>query len=143
MKRPDWTSRLYEFVYDPTNAVFVWGKNDCIMFGANCVRHITDEDPLSTVLDVWTTRDEAQQVLEQMGGMYEAVCSVLGPPIENPAMYQRGDLVLVELPIGDMLMVHLGDRLVGPTEESGLISVKVGHSKCVWAIGRHYASGDS
>jgi len=136
MRREDWTTRLYEFVYDPTNATIAWGTNDCVMFAANCARHITDQDPLEFTNETWSDESEAQEVLDRMGGLFAAVCSVLGPPIDNPLMAQRGDVALVEVSNTSFLAVHLGDRLVVPSKEQGLIEIKVSHARCVWKVGR-------
>lgn len=132
----DWPGRLYDYALDPANAVFAWGKNDCVMYCANAIRAITGEDPLSGFVDAWSTEDEALAVLDARGGLLAAVSGVLGPPMDNVALAQRGDIALVELPDMDFLALHLGDRLVAPTKDRGLVQIKSVHAKRAWAVGR-------
>lgn len=138
MKLECWESLLYEFVGDPANHIFAWGKNDCVMFAGRGIAHYTDERPLDKLLDVWTDEASADQVIQEYGGLYEAVCMVMGPPLGNPLMAQRGDLALVQVGEMDFLALHLGDRLVAPSQGKGLVSINVRHADVVWPVGRVY-----
>lgn len=104
---------LLAYLAGRSTTPFAWGSdaNDCVSFAAGAVQAQTGVNPLAD-LGGWATEDEAREVLEGYGGLAAAVNTVLQPVA--PALAQRGDVALVNLPSGaQVLMVVEGDTLVG------------------------------
>lgn len=135
IRRHDWLERLQAFLADPINATFEWGRNDCVLFAARCVKELTDEDPLANVSLDWVDEASAGAALDAHGGLHAAIVTALGPPMENPLMAQRGDVALTEVGSQGFLAIHMGDRLVAPSRD-GLVYIPTRCATHVWCTGR-------
>lgn len=101
---PDWPERLADYLAAHRGAAFAWGSCDCVRFAAGAVATITG----AQVLPVdWNSRHDAARLLRAFGGLRGAVSSVL-PLLPSPALAQRGDVVLVQAPVGGARRQWLG-----------------------------------
>lgn len=88
-----WPDRLAEFIEARRFLPFAWGPNDCCSLAIAWVQQLTGVDVWPVT---WTSEEEAKDVIEQAGGLIEAVSSVLGRYNQNWAEARRGDVGLVD-----------------------------------------------
>lgn len=74
---------------------FAWGRFDCVHFVGDWVQRCTGEDPISEYRDGYSTKEEADALLETEGGLYQALVKRFGEPV-HPAKAHRGDIAYVE-----------------------------------------------
>lgn len=90
---------------------FAWGRNDCVRLAAAAVRAQTGRRVLGGL--TWRSRQAADALLEQEGGVEAAVSKRLTPIA--PALAARGDIAGVpDDAFGIRLMIVEGTLLVGP-----------------------------
>jgi len=85
------------FLKNNNNNRFEWGKWDCCLFAADCVKALTGEDYAAVFRNRYSSAIGAKRVLlnEGYSSLKTALIAVLGTEI--PAkMAQRGDVVLIE-----------------------------------------------
>jgi hypothetical protein len=96
-RRPGWERRLAAAVDDARNCSFTWGKHDCATWAFDLRRDLTDGDDTAAL---WRGRYRkalgAARVMRRLGwaSMSEAGIALLGVPLLNVRLAQRGDLVL-------------------------------------------------
>lgn len=132
---PAWPERLAEHLRRNADAPFGWGVNDCCRFAAGAVAAITGCEVLPLT---WANRAEAVQALRQLGGLVQAVDSVL-PRLPSPAHAWRGDVVLVQTSERHgcrrrWLAVADGDRWWAPSPE-GLVHGPLSQAVLAWEVG--------
>lgn len=102
---------LVELLDERMRAPLAWGRHDCVCFARDAVKAQTGRDPMIGQHYRWRSERGAQRILAQLGGLKAAVDLVL-PPVP-PAHAQRGDVGMVEMPEGPILVVVEGETLVG------------------------------
>lgn len=122
---------------------FAWGRQDCVLFAARCVRAVTGVD-LAADLGRWDSAEQAYLRLARftrVRGSREdmltlAVCRFLGPPRAKVLQAARGDVVLVDGDFGPGLgIVSLdGRRIVAPGLQ-GLAARPLRQGIKSWAVG--------
>jgi hypothetical protein len=102
----NWPSLLAAFLAD--EKPFVWGRRDCCLFAADAVLCITGIDPAIDFRNRYTTAQGAARVLKKYGGLEGAAERITMDHgmMEIPvSMSQRGDVALIDSPLGDALAV--------------------------------------
>lgn len=133
MRREDWPERLNRVIEQARGRRFAWGAHDCVTFAADCVRAMTDDDPLELLRGAYEGAAGAARLLAGMGGMQAAVGTRLGQPVP-PARARRGDVVLFESARhGQTLGVCVGAALVGPGE-AGLLRLPMSQALLAWPV---------
>lgn len=107
MRYENWPILLNDYVLSCAKKPFVWGEHDCCMFAAGAVSQMTGVDYAAAFRGLYSTREEAEQILAERGGLENIVSELLGPPIELP-FAQRGDVVIREEDEGFALGIVLG-----------------------------------
>ena len=97
---PDWPERLAEFLAERNRMPFVWGLNDCALFAADWVWRATDEDPAFELRGSYGNEAEALSVIQRFGSL-EAIAESKLRRIERVLAANRGDVVCVDVPVGD------------------------------------------
>lgn len=110
---------LVQYIADRQTTPFEWGSRavDCVSYWAGAIEAMTGENPLDwePVLS-WTTQEEAEAVLDGLGGLDAAVSARM---TEIPVtMAQRGDGALVRGV--RCVMIVEGETLVGPSETGNI-----------------------
>ena len=132
LRRRDWVSRLLETVESAQGRPFAWGQHDCCLFAARCIDAMTDSK-WAIDLELWYW-DEATALayIESEGSIRASVSRRFGDPVP-PLLARRGDIVLVDSPIGEAVTVCVGPSLVGAAP-SGLTVLPLSAGLCAWRI---------
>ena len=119
-RREDWPLRLNAAVDAARERPFGYGSHDCLLFAADGVLAMTDEDPVAALRGTYGSKLEAARLVKKMGGLEAMATAAFGHKLENPALARRGDVVLCEWAAGLGLGVVLGAVAAVPAAEGGL-----------------------
>lgn len=100
-------TKLEAFLLERRDMPFEWGKNDCCLFVADAVKAMCGYDYAAS-LRGYTTRFGAARRLYKAGGLSSIVDGLLTPI--NPALAQRGDVILCETDEGMALGICIGSK---------------------------------
>lgn len=103
MKKQNWTQALAETIEAAKKRSFSWGKFDCCLFAAECVKAQTGVDPMPEFRGRYTTEVGAKRLLTKFGGIEKIMDSKFQRGCISSI--SRGDLVLIENQQGVMLGV--------------------------------------
>jgi hypothetical protein len=129
----DWPERLADFIESRRGVPFAWGVNDCVSFAFDGLHALTGADPLAPLRGRWANDAQALQVLQSMGGLAWAVCSLLGRPLPTPAAAPRGALVCARMQGLPTLGLHLGVRWCAPGAQ-GLVFRPAHEVRLAWGV---------
>jgi hypothetical protein len=91
---PDWPARLMRFLSEQRAAPFAWGTADCCTLAADAVLALTGRDPMAAYRGRYRSETGARRLLARHGGLEGLLRHVLGEPMANPKLAQRGDVGL-------------------------------------------------
>ena len=131
---PDWPERLAALLQQRLRAAFAWGTNDCALFAADGVQALTGFDPASHLRGQYHDEAGAQAVLAAEGGLRGLVEALLGQPMDNPALAQRGDLVCVVVQGAEMLGVVTGAGQWAAPGKRGLVYRPMAEVALAWRV---------
>jgi hypothetical protein len=96
----DWEQALADYLLAQREAVFAWGRMDCVLFAAGAVAAMTGADPAADLRGKYRSQAGAGRLLKQLGfaNLAVAVDSVLVPVA--PAAAHRGDVVMLDGNLG-------------------------------------------
>lgn len=85
---------------------------------------------------VYSDEQGARQALKiyGSGNLYKTLTDILGPPIKNVRLGQRGDVAMVRTPSGPAAAIVLGQKVALPTEKDGLAFQALEDAFAVWRI---------
>lgn len=132
----DWPARLDEAVAIGNMRAFEWGKHDCLMFAADCVRAMTGVDLMAEWRGSYDSHDAAYANLDKgyRGSLAYAVSSKLERHA-SPFFAQRGDVVLHDNTAGVLgLGVCLGRMFAAPAEVKGLVYFPLSKAIAAWKV---------
>lgn len=92
-RRPDWETRLGEYIASVRERPFEWGQHDCILHACAAVAAMTDTDPAEAYRGQYGDRVGSARALRDIGKgtLLQTVDDVF---VRKPvALAQRGDLV--------------------------------------------------
>ena len=117
MKKMNWAFEFIELVKQRRTDPFEWGRNDCVMFAADCVVIQGNADPAEASRGKYKTEQGAKRHLAAVyGGIEQAWDSKL-ERLENINFVQNGDVVLFDGPLGVTSGVYWNGGLFAPTME--------------------------
>lgn len=123
MKLIDWQPRLVAYLNSLKTQPFEWGKNDCCLFGCNCVVVMTGQDPGIAYRNKYTTQLGATRALKRNGdGTIKTAFNHVFGPIKPRLNTGRGDLVLINTELGDAVGIMCGGT-VWAVGLDGLVNV--------------------
>lgn len=133
VRQEGWEISLRELLEQRANTTFAWGSHDCCALASSCVEALTGADVWPQDIPEYTTKEEAQQILSDRGGIEELVSSVMGDPV-TPQFARRGDVVQYNIAGMPTLGVCVGAVAAFPALV-GLVHVPM--SKCLraWRVG--------
>lgn len=129
MKREDWEARLEAEL--SKDAPFAWGRRDCCLFAADCVRAMTGTDPAAEYRGRYNSECAAAALVPN--GIEEAIDRVLGQRIP-PMKAQRGDVVMVPTRHGDMAGVVALDGRIALLLPAGLRRMSLSLATAAWRV---------
>jgi len=132
MRKQNWPHILAMEIEAWRNQPFSWGFNDCAMFAANVVEAMTGIDYAAEFRNKYTTREEAQAMLDEHGGL----CSIMDKLFDriNPRLAHRGDVVLIEVDSREFLAVVIDWRCAAPGNDGLLFNNVIDVAKIAWRI---------
>lgn len=133
-----WRSRGHEF-----------GVNDCALFAATWVQMVAGQDPAADVRGIYSTEDEADDLIEQLGGFEVLVPARLELVGIAPVWFaggmnaRMGDILLGSLPTGhtdgrpdrerDCLAVCNGQVALSPSD-GGFAEYRLDRFRGGWRV---------
>jgi len=134
MRYPDWPSRFTHALQFAEEKGFVWGESDCCLFSCNLVKAITGVDYGASFRNRYTDQRGAVIALSEFSGgsLRDTANLIMGPELPLRCA-SRGDFVLANQGIGDMLGVCVGETAVFLADK-GLVFLKLNQCKTAWGI---------
>jgi len=133
MRLPDWELRFADLIEEAQLRSFKWGSFDCCTFAADAVEALTGRDPMGIIRGQYRNAHGATVLVRTLGGLRQAVSEVLGQSMPNPAMAQRGDIVLVRGDQAPALGVVIGSAAMVPLQ-IGMQRVAVMDWLAAWRV---------
>ena len=136
----DWPSRLHRMIESAAQLSFEWGRFDCCLHVANCVRTITkaEIDPAALYRGKYSDEAGAAAIYgDSLEAFIVKLTAELGCPEVPVTFAQRGDVIFLDndTPQGAIGVVSLDGRFVSCAGEKGLILVRLNRWRRAWKIG--------
>ena len=131
MKLADWHNRLWEFVRKHEDVPFSWTQRNCCHFAFAGADVMTGGSRRAVVEKYSATQRKALRHLVEVGGLRAFVIRHFGEPL--PGRAQRGDLVLVNTPVGEVAGLWVGNAAL-VTGENGLVPYPRDAVLCRWEV---------
>lgn len=129
----NWPQILADFIA-AADRPFRWGSWDCGLMAADCILAMTGIDIAAEFRGRYTTARGARRVMRgSMAEMMARVSSAYGMPEVMATLARRGDMVMVDTPLGDALGICVGTRVAcaGP---NGLTLLPLSAARRAWRI---------
>jgi hypothetical protein len=111
MRFENWPSLLADFLAD--EKPFAWGSRDCCLFAADAVLCITGTDPAKGYRGRYKTAIGAARLQRLYGGL-AGLMKKTGMEEVHPLRSHRGDVVLLDTPLGEALgVIDMSGRIAG------------------------------
>lgn len=128
-----WPQILADFMV-AADRPFEWGTWDCGLMAADCVQAMTGVDIAAEFRGRYKTAKGARRVMRgDMSTMMTRVAATYGMPEIMPTLARRGDMVMVDTPLGAALGICIGAR-VACTGPDGLVFVPLSSALRAWRI---------
>lgn len=129
-----WPRLLDEYLRACALTPFAWGRHDCWTFGFDGVEIVTKHNYMADVRGSYDTALGAARILQENGGMLAMLVHRLGIPLANPAMAQRGDLVLFDTGChGQALALCMGPHLAAVGRD-GVVYAPMNAATTAWRV---------
>ena len=132
MRVANWQIEFEAFCKGRVHMPFEWGKNDCVLFAADCVLALTGKDPAQGHRG-YTTALQAARLLRRLGGVHALATAALGKQM-SLAHASIGDIVVVNLNGIESLGVCNGSCCMGPAVD-GFMHVELARATAAWRVG--------
>lgn len=128
-----WPQVLADFLA-AADRPFCWGTWDCGLMAANCVLAMTGVDIAAEFRSRYKTARGARRVMRgSMGEMMTRVAATYGMPEVHIRLAQRGDMVMIDTPLGEALGICTG-ATVACTGPDGLVFRPMARALRAWRI---------
>lgn len=132
----NWPLLLSGFLRERRDMEFIWGKNDCVIFAADCVLRLTGFDPAERWRGSYSTEKEAVVLLRRHGGVTGFVNEGLGfRGTRETLTASRGDVVVCKTSWGVMagIVDDSGEKIAVPqTNQKTLVRFPLSEAWRVW-----------
>lgn len=141
-RKESWPEDMNKFIAANRFTPFVWGKFDCCLMVADCMKAMTGEDFAQDYRGKYSDQDGAMAVLTASAGSLERTLEGLHDAfgwqeVENLNYMQRADICLLSSVafhgFGGMLGIHLGEW-VGVMGEEGMLFTSPKHVSRAWRV---------
>jgi hypothetical protein len=131
MRFENWPSLLADFLVD--EKPFEWGVRDCSLFAADAVLCITGTDPAKGYRGRYKTAIGAARLQKMYGGL-SGLVEKAGLEEIAPLKAQRGDVVLIDTPLGEALgVIDMSGRIAGQGPE-GITRYLLSSARRAWRV---------
>ena len=140
MRQNQWDKKLTAYLKQLAREEFVWGKNDCALFVANCLEILTGVDYAKDYRNLYTTEEGAIKALQDIGQgslkkTFAHLANSKGWKPVKPSFAQRGDMVLFVLEGNHTMgIVHLDGLNIVALGEQGLITRPLEEAQIIWGV---------
>jgi len=110
-----WPEILVAEVHLCMRRPFVWGAHDCALMAAGIVHAIAGVDHMNDLRGTYHTATGARRVLRRLGGLDAALTARMGAPRGDLNHAMRGDVVVIDTPLGRSAGICLGSESVFPS----------------------------
>ena len=131
MKHADWHDRLWEVVRKHEGIPFSWTERNCCHFAFAAADAMTGDSRAGVVEEFSETKRKALRHLVEVGGLQAFISRHFGEPV--PGRAQRGDIVLVDTPVGEVAGLWVGNAAL-VTGEAGLVPYPRDSVLCRWEV---------
>ena len=129
----DWPDRLQAHIEEWRHKKFEWGKADCALFCLYAEKAICGSSRFDDFIGQYhSAAGSAKALLKIGGGDLSARVGARLREIE-PSEAQRGDVELIDTPLGDALSLVIGDK-VAAMGKDGLIFLPLDAAKQAWKV---------
>ena len=129
---PHWEQILAAAILAARDRPFVWGQHDCATWAFDLCRDLTGgPDHAALWRGQYRTARGSQRVLSRLGWetLEAGGRALLGAPLADPRLAQRGDLVLGGAPEAFGVMAGAHVIFVAP---DGLVSLPLSRARLAW-----------
>ena len=129
----DWPDRLQAHIEEWRHKKFEWGKADCALFCLYAEKAICGSSRFDDFIGQYRSAAGSVKTLLKIGG--GDLSASVGARLREikPSEAQRGDVALIDTPLGDALSLVVGDR-VAAMGKDGLIFLPLDAAKKAWKV---------
>ena len=129
----DWPDRLQAHIEEWRHKKFEWGKADCALFCLYAEKAICGSSRFDDFIGQYRSAAGSVKALLKIGG--GDLAASVGARLREikPSEAQRGDVALIDTPLGDALSLVIGDR-VAAMGKDGLIFLPLDAAKQAWKV---------
>jgi len=129
----DWPTRLNDHIEEWRHKKFEWGKSDCGHFCLYAEKAICGASRFDDWIGQYSSQNGFARFLVKMG-LGDLATSVGARLREIKVLEaQRGDVALIDTPLGDALSLVVGDK-VAAMGKDGLIFLPLMSAKKAWKV---------
>ena len=129
----DWPTRLNDHIEEWRHKKFEWGKADCALFCLYAEKAICGASRVDDFIGKYRSAAGSVKALLKIGGG-DLAASVGARLAEiDPSKAQRGDVALIDTPLGDALSLVVGDK-VAAMGKDGLVFLPLSAAKQAWKV---------
>lgn len=129
----DWPTRLHDHIEQWRYKKFEWGKADCALFCLYAEKAICGASRFDDFIGKYRSAAGSAKALLKIGGG-DLAASVGARLAEiEPSKAQRGDVALIDTPLGDALSLVVGDK-VAAMGKDGLVFLPLSAAKQAWKV---------
>jgi hypothetical protein len=132
VRQEGWELKLSGYLRESKDKPFVWGVNDCVLFGVKAVELITGENHYEQYLG-YTDEHGAKEIINEAGSLEKLISRHFGKPHRNILLAKRGDLAMLKSPSKTIAIVDDSGRFVCGVSESGYARVPLSNAWCIWS----------
>ena len=129
---PHWEQVLVDAIRQASARPFVWGQHDCATWAFDLYRDLTDgPDHAALWRGRYRTGVGCGRVLRRLGSrsLEEGGRALLGDPLDNVRLAQRGDLILGGAPEAFGIVIGAKAAFVAP---EGLVRLSLATCRLAW-----------
>jgi hypothetical protein len=129
----DWPTRLNDHIEEWRHKKFEWGKADCALFCLYAEKAICGSSRFDDFIGKYRSAAGSVKALLKIGA--GDLAASVGARLReiNTSEAQRGDVALIDTPLGDALSLVVGDK-VAAMGKDGLVFLPLSAAKKAWKV---------
>lgn len=132
-RQPDWPTKVGLFFAQNAARPFEWGSWDCALMAADTMQEMTGHDFAAPLRGKYHTAAGAMALIKPEGDLIGLVTTLMGQPMDNPLMAQRGDLAVVNNEGRQAAGIVWGAGVVAAGQH-GLVTVPNSSVLAIWRV---------